>query len=88
MHSHSSQDTELKLHSYVDDSPRQVEEGLMILRYPMGLKIKGLSLKNLNSTCIRTVIKIKSWNFKATSMTLRDRSWRGNDSTILHGAQK
>ena len=33
MHSHSFQDTELKLHRYVNDSPRQVVEGLTILPY-------------------------------------------------------
>ena len=31
----------------------------------------------MNSTCIRTVFKMKSWNFTGTSMTHRDRSWRG-----------
>ena len=31
----------------------------------------------MNSTCIRTVFKMKSWNFTGTSTTLRDRSWRG-----------
>ena len=42
MRSHSFQDTELKLHRYVNDSPGQVVEGLMILRYPMGLRNGGL----------------------------------------------
>ena len=42
MHSHSFQDTELKLHMYVNDSPEQVTQGLTILRYPMGLRNKGL----------------------------------------------
>ena len=41
MHSHSFQDTELKLHMYVDDSPGQVMEGLKILRYPWGSEING-----------------------------------------------
>ena len=31
----------------------------------------------MNSTCIRTVFKIKSWNFTGTSTTSRDRSWKG-----------
>ena len=42
MRSHSFQDTELKLHRYVNDSPGQVVEGLAILRYPVGLRNKGL----------------------------------------------
>ena len=33
--------------------------------------------KNVNSTCIRTVFKIKSWNFTGTSTTPRDRSRKG-----------
>ena len=41
MHSHSFQDTELKLHRYVSDSPGQVVEGLTILCYPRGSGIKG-----------------------------------------------
>ena len=61
MHSHSFQDTELKLHSYIHDSPGQVVEGLTILCYPSGLRNKGLIIqKNVNSTCIRTVFKIQS----------------------------
>ena len=61
MHSHSFQDTELKLYRYVNDSPGQVVEGLTILRYPVGLRNKGLiTQKNVNSTCIRTVFKILS----------------------------
>ena len=31
----------------------------------------------MNSTCICTVFKMKSWNFTVTSATLRDRSWKG-----------
>ena len=42
MHLHSFQDTELKLHRYVNDSPGQVVEGLTILRYPMELRKKRL----------------------------------------------
>ena len=38
MRSHSFQDTELKLHRYVNGSPGQVVEGLAILRYPVGLR--------------------------------------------------
>ena len=47
MHSHSFQDTELKLHRYVNDSPAQVVEGLTILRYPVGLRNKGLIIQNV-----------------------------------------
>ena len=42
MHSHSFQDTELKLYRYVNDSPGLVVEGLTILQYPVELKNKGL----------------------------------------------
>ena len=42
MHLHSFQDTELKLYSYVNESPGQVVEGLTILRYPKGFRNKGL----------------------------------------------
>ena len=38
MRSHSFQDTELKFHRYVIDLPRQVVEGLAILRFPVGLR--------------------------------------------------
>ena len=31
----------------------------------------------MNSTCICTVFKMKSWNFTGTSATLWDRSWKG-----------
>ena len=42
------------------------------------LRNKGfITEKNVNSTCVRTVFKIQSWNFTGTSMTHRDRSWRG-----------
>ena len=42
-----------------------------------GSEIKCQSLKNVNSTCIRTVFKLRSSNFTGTSMILRHRSWRG-----------
>ena len=42
MRSHSFQDTELKLYRYVNDSSGQVVEGLAILRFPVGLRNKGL----------------------------------------------
>ena len=41
MHSHRFQDTELKIHRYVNDSPGQVVEGLTILRYSWGSEIKS-----------------------------------------------
>ena len=42
MRSHSFQDTELKLYRYVNNLPGQVVEGLAILRYPVGLRNRGL----------------------------------------------
>ena len=61
MHSRSFQDTELKLHRYVNDSPQLVVEGQTILSYPMRLRNKGLiNKKNVISACIRTVFKIQS----------------------------
>ena len=42
MHSHSFQDTVLELHRYVNDSTGQVVEELTILRFPKGLRNKGL----------------------------------------------
>ena len=45
MRSHSFQDTELNLYRYVNYSPGQVVEGLAILRFPVGLRKKGYSLK-------------------------------------------
>ena len=44
---------------------------------PRGRKWRVNHSKNLNSTCIRTVFKIKNWNFTGTSTTPRDRLWRG-----------
>ena len=41
MHSHSFQDTELKLYRHINYLTGQVVEGLEILRYPWGLEIKG-----------------------------------------------
>ena len=42
MYSHSFQDTELKLHRYINNSPGQVVIRLTILLYPEGVKNKGL----------------------------------------------
>ena len=56
MRSHSFQDTELKLYSYLNDSPGQVVEGLAILRYFVGLRNYRVNhSKNVNTTCVRTV---------------------------------
>ena len=61
MRSHSFQDTELKLHRYVNYSPGQVVEGLAILQFPVMLRKKGLiTQKNVKSTYVRTVFKIQS----------------------------
>ena len=38
MRSHSFQDTELKLYMYVNDSPVQVVNRFVILRFPVGLR--------------------------------------------------
>ena len=42
MHSHSFEDTELKLHMYVNYYLGQVVDGLRIILYPRGLENKGL----------------------------------------------
>ena len=61
MHSHSFQDTELKLHRYVIDSQGQVVEGLTILWYPhRAQELRVNRSENVNSACIRTVFKIQS----------------------------
>ena len=47
---------------------------------PTGVRNKGLISnhpKNVNSTCICPVFKMKGWKFTGTSVTLRDRSWNG-----------
>ena len=41
MHSRSFQDTKFKLLTQVKDFQEQVVDGLTILRYPRGLRIKG-----------------------------------------------
>ena len=42
MHSYSFQDTELKLHCNIQDSPGRVVKGLTILWYSRWLRNKGL----------------------------------------------
>ena len=54
MLSHSFQDTELILYRYVDVSPGQVEEGLTILRYPVGFRNEGLFTE-------KNVFRCRSW---------------------------
>ena len=77
--SHSFQDKKFKLHRNVDDSSGQVVEGFTILPYPQrGQKWRVNHSKNVISTCNRTVFKLRSSNFTGTSMTPRDRSWRGS----------
>ena len=61
MHSHSFQDTELKLHSYVNESSGQVVDGLTILRLPVGLRNKGL---------ITHKFDMHSHNFQDTELKL------------------
>ena len=86
MHSHTFQEayswnfTGTSMHSQ-----RQVVEGLTILRYPWGLRNKGLITQK---TCIHTFFKLQSWNFTGTSMTLRDRSWMGWRFCVTPGAQE
>ena len=59
MHSHSFQDQELKFHRNVEDSTRKVVYGLMILPYfRRGQTWRVNHSENLNSTCIRTVLKM------------------------------
>ena len=79
MLSHSFQDTELRLHRNVNDCPWPGRGGVDDSTVPTdGSRNKGvITQKNVNSTCIRTVFKLRSSNFTWTSMTLRDRSWRG-----------
>ena len=61
MHLPSFQDTELEPRRYVKYSQIQVVGRLTILPYLGGVKNKRLiTQKNVNSTCIRTVFKIKS----------------------------
>ena len=74
MHSQSVQYTKFKLHRQVKDSVRQVVEGLAILRYPSGLRDKGLiAPKNVNSACIRTDFAIQSGNVASRLKTTRYR---------------
>ena len=63
MYLHSFQDTELKLHRYVDDFPWQVVEGLTILHFTMGFRNKGLITK-------KTKFDIHSHSFQGTKLKL------------------
>ena len=87
MHSHSFQDTELKLHRYVNDSPGQVVEGLKILRYPMGLRNEWLNQsKNVNLTCIRTVSKIYRVETSQIRQYLSGIGRGGDDDSTVPGS--
>ena len=89
MRSHSFQATELKLYRYVNGSPGQVVEGLAILRYPVGLRNRGLITQ-------KTLIRHAFAQFSRYRVeTLQVRQWltgtgRGGvgNSTVPRGAQK
>ena len=89
MRSHSFQDTELKLYRYVNDSPGQVEEGLAILRSPVGLRNKGLFT---HKTLIRHAFAQFSRYGVETSQVRQRLTGKGrrgvSDSTVPRGAQK
>ena len=86
---HSFQDKKLKIHRNVNDSSGQVVEGFTILPYLRGVRNKRVNpAKRVISTCNRTVFKIRNSNFTGTSMTSRDRSWRGSQFyTTLKGSE-
>ena len=89
MHSHSFQDTKFKLLIQVKDFQEQVVEGLTILRYPVGLRNKGLITQN---TLIRRAFGQFS-RYKIETLQVRQRltgTGRGwvNNSTLPRGAQK
>ena len=83
MHSHSFQDTQLKLHRYVNDSPGQAVKGLPILRFPVGLINRDIHSKTLIRHAIAQFSRYRV-------ETLQVRQWltgtgRGGviDSTVL-----
>ena len=89
MRSHSFQDTELKLYWYVKYSPRQVVEGLAILRFPVMLRKKGLITQK---TLIRhTFAQFLRYRVETSQerhcLTGTGRGGVG-DSTVPRGAQK
>ena len=64
-------------------------KGWRFYRFPhRGQKWRVNHTKNVNSTCICTFFKMKSWNFTGTSTTLRDRSWRGGRFYVPQRGQK
>ena len=89
MRSHSFQDTELNLYRYVNDSPGQVVDGLAILRYPEGLRNKGLITQK---TLIRHAFAQFSRYRVETSQVCQWLTGIGRggvgDSTVPRGAQK
>ena len=67
MHLHSFQDTELKLHRYVNDSMGQVVKGLTILWFHRGLKNKRVITQkhkfNMHLHSFQdTELKLCMWN--------------------------
>ena len=89
MRLHSFQDTELKLHRYVNDSTGQVVDGLAILPYSEGLRNKGLITQK---TLIRHAFAQFS-RYRVETSQVRQRltgtGRRGvSDSTVPRGAQK
>ena len=89
MHSQSFQDTELKLHRYVNDSPGQVVEGLTILRYAMRLRNKGLiTQKTLYQRAFAQFSKYRVETSKVRQRLSGTGRERVDDSTFPHGAQK
>ena len=89
MHSHSFQDTKFKLLIQVKDFQEQVQEGLTILRYPVGLRNKGLITE-------KTLIRHAFAQFSRYRVeTLQVRQWLigtgcggVGDSTVPRVAQK
>ena len=66
MRSHSFQDTELKLHRYVNDSIIQVVGRLTILRYP--LRVRGQERRVNHSK--KRKLKMHSHSFQDTELKL------------------
>ena len=89
MRSHSFRDTQLKLYRYVNDTLRQVVEGLTILRFPVGHRNEGLITQK---TLIRYAFAQFSRYRVETSQVRRRLTETGRIgvgvSTVPRGAQK
>ena len=89
MHSHSFQDTELKLHRYVNDSPGQVVEGMTILWYSRGFRNKGLITQkkrkfNLHSQSFQeTELKRCRWNEDSIVQVVEWLTIHGHNEELL-----